>query len=195
MVRFQAFVNCDRPTGFKRVTFSGSHARKPHGLRGQRGHRGRQIRSFGDRGRRQTAGFSPLHKGPHIRLCIARYTIVYTDKVTPKLQSSPTVAGSLLLSARLKAGLTQQEFADRLGISQSAVAAYESGRRQPTIPTLMRWLSATGFDLRLTLVPHEDHDSVLESLERLRSPDEQERWSLYQRRRVQAAREGLEQAR
>jgi transcriptional regulator with XRE-family HTH domain len=112
----------------------------------------------------------------------------------PKLQSSPTVAGSLLLSARLKAGLTQQEFADRLGISQSAVAAYESGRRQPTIPTLMRWLSATGFDLRMTLVPHEDHDSVLESLERLRSPEEQERWSLYQRRRVQAARERLEQA-
>jgi transcriptional regulator with XRE-family HTH domain len=124
-----------------------------------------------------------------------RHTIVYTRWMAPKLLCSPTVAGSLLLSARLKAGLTQQEVAGRLGISQSAVAAYESGRRQPTVPTLMRWLSATGFDLRMTLVPHEDHDAVLESLERLRSPKEQERWRRYQQGRIRAAREQLEGAR
>ena len=115
--------------------------------------------------------------------------------MAPKLQSSPSVAGSLILSARLKAGLTQQELADRLGVSQPTVAAYESGRRQPTVPTLMRWLTAAGFDLRMTLVGHEDHDQVLESLERLRSPEDQERWRRYQRERVQAARDRLERVR
>jgi transcriptional regulator with XRE-family HTH domain len=115
--------------------------------------------------------------------------------VSPKLQSSPSVAGSLILSARLKAGLTQQELADRLSVSQPTVAAYESGRRQPTVPTLMRWLTAAGFDLRMTLVPHDDHDQVLESLERLRSAEDQERWRRYQRERVQAARDRLERVR
>jgi transcriptional regulator with XRE-family HTH domain len=115
--------------------------------------------------------------------------------VAPRVQSSPTVAGSLILSARLKAGLTQQDLADRLSVSQPTVAAYESGRRQPTVPTLMRWLKAAGFDLRMTIVPHEDHDEVLESLERLRSPEDQERWRRYQRERIRAARELLEQRR
>lgn len=115
--------------------------------------------------------------------------------MAPKLQSSPTVAGSLILSARLKAGLTQRELADRLGVSQPTVAAYESGRRQPTLPTLMRWLTAAGFDLHMALVPLDDHDRVLDSLERLRSPEDQERWRRYQNERVQAARERLERIR
>ena len=111
-----------------------------------------------------------------------------------KLQSSPTVAGSLILTARLKAGLSQQELADRLGVSQPTLAVYESGRRQPTVATLMRWLTAAGFDLQMMLVPRDDHDQVLESLERLRSPEDQERWRQYQRDRARAARERLERA-
>lgn len=109
-----------------------------------------------------------------------------------RLQSSPSVAGSLILAARLKSGLTQRQLADRLGVTQPTVAAYESGRRQPTVPTLMRWLAAAGFDLRMTLVAHDDHDEVLESLERLRSPADQERWRRYQREQVQRARDRLE---
>jgi transcriptional regulator with XRE-family HTH domain len=106
-----------------------------------------------------------------------------------ELLQSPTVAGSLVLSARLKAGLTQRQLADRLGVTQPVVAAYESGRRQPTVPTLMRILSAAGFDLRMSLAPHEDHDEVLESLERRRPPEEQERWSNFQRDVVRSARQ------
>lgn len=109
-----------------------------------------------------------------------------------KLQTSPSVAGSLILAARLKGGLTQQELANRLGVSQPTVAAYESGRRQPTVPTLMRWLAAAGFDLRMTLAPQDNHDEVLESLERLRSPDDQNRWRRHQRELVQIARDRLE---
>jgi len=90
------------------------------------------------------------------------------------LLQSATVAGSLVLSARLKAGLTQRQLADRLGVTQPVVAAYESGRRQPTVPTLMRIVAAAGFDLRLSLAPHDDHDEVLESLEGRRPREEPE---------------------
>lgn len=109
-----------------------------------------------------------------------------------RLQTSPTVAGSLILTARLKAGLTQRDLADRLGVSQPTVAAYESGRRQPTLQTLMRILAGAGFDLELRLAPHDDHDEVLEALERLRTPEEQERWRTHQRELVHSSRQKLE---
>jgi transcriptional regulator with XRE-family HTH domain len=112
----------------------------------------------------------------------------------PHLLRSPTVAGSLILSARLKAGLTQKQLSDRLGVTQPVVAAYESGRRQPTVQTLMRILAAAGFDLRLSLAPHEDHDEVLEDLERQRPSEERERWRIYQRDIVEAARRHLEES-
>jgi transcriptional regulator with XRE-family HTH domain len=118
-------------------------------------------------------------------------TIGYTEKVAYHLLQSPTVAGSLILSARLKAGLTQRQLADRLGVTQPVVAAYESGRRQPTVPTLMRIVSGAGFDLRLILEPHEDHDEVLGALERQRPHEEQERWRNFQRDIVDSARQRL----
>jgi transcriptional regulator with XRE-family HTH domain len=112
----------------------------------------------------------------------------------PHLLHSPTVAGSIILAARLKAELTQQQLADRLGVTQPVVAAYESGRRQPTVQTLMRIVSAAGFDLRLVLAPHEDHDEVLETLEQKRPSEERERWRSYQREIVDAARRRLDES-
>lgn len=134
------------------------------------------------------AALSPPH---YRRLSIVVCTIVYTGSMA-KLQSSPTVGGSLILLARLKAGLTQHQLADRLGVSQPTIAAYESGRRQPTLHTLMRMLAAAGFDLELGLAPHEDHDEILESLERLRTPAEQRRWRSYQQELVRSAKERVE---
>ena len=81
-----------------------------------------------------------------------------------------------------------------LGITQPVVAAYESGRRQPTVPTLMRMLAAAGFDLRLSLAPHEDQDEVLGALECQRSSEKQERWHAYQRNIVDSARRHLEES-
>ena len=82
----------------------------------------------------------------------------------------------------------------RLGITQPVVAAYESGRRQPTVPTSMRMLGAAGFDLRLGLTPHEDHDEVVDALKRQRSSDERDRWHAYQRNIVDSARRHLEES-
>lgn len=59
----------------------------------------------------------------------------------------------LLRQARKTAGLTQQEVAERAATAQSAVAAYESGARVPTLATLDRLLDACDHDLRLVARP------------------------------------------
>jgi transcriptional regulator with XRE-family HTH domain len=76
------------------------------------------------------------------------------------------VAAALLKSARLQAGLSQRAFADLVGIAQPTLSAYESGRRQPTLPTLLRTLAKAGLELRLQLVDRDDHDDVLAAWER-----------------------------
>lgn len=65
-----------------------------------------------------------------------------------------STTGDLLRAARERAGLTQRELAERAGVAQSVVSAYESGRRQPALPTLARLVEASGHDLQLTLAPH-----------------------------------------
>ena len=86
-----------------------------------------------------------------------------------------TPAAGLLQLARLKAGLTQAELARRLGVAVTMISAYERGRRQPTLPTLMRLLGAAGFELRMNLAPQDSHDATLAALESLRSPRERAR--------------------
>lgn len=71
------------------------------------------------------------------------------------------VAGSLLQLARTRLGLSQTAFADLLEIAQPTLSAYESGRRQPTLPTLLRLLARAGLELRLELAELDNHDAVL----------------------------------
>jgi transcriptional regulator with XRE-family HTH domain len=71
------------------------------------------------------------------------------------------VAGSLLQLARTRLGLSQTAFAVLLGIAQPTLSAYESGRRQPTLPTLLRMLARAGLELRLELADRDNHDAVL----------------------------------
>src|SRR4051812_7325121 len=52
-------------------------------------------------------------------------------------------------NARLRAGLSQSALAARAGTSQPTVAAYESGRKSPSIETFTRLLAATGVRLAL----------------------------------------------
>lgn len=46
--------------------------------------------------------------------------------------------------ARSKAGLTQQQLADKLGVSQQYIGNYESGKRYPKIQTLQKIADALG---------------------------------------------------
>ena len=60
-------------------------------------------------------------------------------------------SGLLLREARRQAGLSQSELAERTGTTQSVVSAYESGTRQPSLPTLARLVAGTGLELELRL--------------------------------------------
>lgn len=48
---------------------------------------------------------------------------------------------------RQKAGLTQQQLADKLGVSQQYIGNYESGKRQPKIQTLQKIADALDVDV------------------------------------------------
>lgn len=61
----------------------------------------------------------------------------------------PTPAAALLKRARQLAGLTQSQLAERAGVAAPTVSAYETGRRDPTVTSLVRLLDAAGVDLAL----------------------------------------------
>lgn len=56
-------------------------------------------------------------------------------------------AGLIVRDARRRAGMSQIELGRRAGVTQSVVSAYESGRRQPSLPTLERLVRAAGLEL------------------------------------------------
>ncbi len=87
----------------------------------------------------------------------------------------PSTAAALLQLARLKAGLSQGQLAERAGVAATMISAYERDRRQPTLKTLLRLLRAAGFDLIFHLAPHDPHDDGLEALELKRTPQEKAR--------------------
>jgi DNA-binding XRE family transcriptional regulator len=49
-----------------------------------------------------------------------------------------------LIAARVRAGLTQEQVAERMQTTQSTVARMESGRTMPSLRTLSRYAEATG---------------------------------------------------
>ena len=61
------------------------------------------------------------------------------------------LAASILRRARSDAGLTQTQHAALAGTTQSAIAAYEAGTREPTVPVLARLCAATGSRLLLDI--------------------------------------------
>ncbi|MGH2751852.1 MAG: helix-turn-helix transcriptional regulator [Actinomycetota bacterium] len=70
-------------------------------------------------------------------------------------------AGNLIRLARHDGGLSQRDLARLAGTSQAAIAAYETGRRSPTMDTLTRIVRAAGRDLRIRIVAGDDHDEWL----------------------------------
>jgi uncharacterized protein len=67
------------------------------------------------------------------------------------MNAAESMAGSLLRQARKTARMTQGELAARAGVAQSVISAYESGHRQPALPTLAALIDATGHELVTTL--------------------------------------------
>lgn len=76
-----------------------------------------------------------------------------------------TWAGNLIWLARRKQGLSQRKLAERARTSQATIAAYEAGRKQPSLDTLARIVRAAGLDLRVTLAALDDHDDRMRAYE------------------------------
>lgn len=78
-----------------------------------------------------------------------------------KYDPAPTLAAALVRLARDKAGLTQAELAAAAGVTQQTVSAYETGRKEPTLPTLQRLIGAAGLEMRIRLESIDHHDDAL----------------------------------
>lgn len=57
---------------------------------------------------------------------------------------------SAVIAARVKAGLTQAELADRMNTKQTVIARLESGRTKPSTRTLERVAEATGLRMKIS---------------------------------------------
>jgi len=58
-----------------------------------------------------------------------------------------------VINARVTAGLTQEQLAQRMDTTQSVIARLESGRTRPSTHTLQRLAAATGTRLNISFEP------------------------------------------
>lgn len=74
------------------------------------------------------------------------------------------LTADLLKEARLRAGLTQQELAERSGRPQSTIARWETGRVRPSLESLREVIRACGLELGFTIANFDD--SYVHQIER-----------------------------
>ena len=61
----------------------------------------------------------------------------------------------VLLDARIKAGLSQTELAEKTGISQADISRLENGTRNPSLALLKRLATAMDSTLRIEFIPNK----------------------------------------
>lgn len=81
------------------------------------------------------------------------------------------LSADLIREARLRAGLTQYELAERCGRDRSVIARWEQGAVAPSIETLVELVRACGFDLPLELGPYDRDRSERLRANALLSPE------------------------
>jgi transcriptional regulator with XRE-family HTH domain len=79
------------------------------------------------------------------------------DRLAPEFEIA-----SALLRARSKAGLSQQEVAQRMGTTQSAVARLEAGKAPIRTDTIYRYAAAVGYraEFKLTRAAASDKPTI-----------------------------------
>ena len=99
---------------------------------------------------------------------MARHKAIPAEKVFAEWRKNPEYVreyealeeefalASAIIGARAHADLTQEELAERMGTSQSAIARLESGRSRPSTTTLTKLAAATGTKLRVSFVPDDE---------------------------------------
>ena len=94
---------------------------------------------------------------PHTQEDTARWMADPEFKTAYDALEEEYAALTTFLEARKAAGLTQEEIAQRMGTTKSAISRLESslgkGRISPSLATLRRYASAVGCKLELKLLP------------------------------------------
>ena len=80
-------------------------------------------------------------------------------------------SATLIREARLRAGLTQQELADRSGRQRSVIARWEQGAIEPSLETFLEIIAICGFELPTELVPRDESASERLRKNALLSPE------------------------
>ncbi len=83
----------------------------------------------------------------------------------------------IIREARLKAGLTQTELADRLGRDRAQVARWETGGQEPSFENLRAVVEACGFVLEVEIAERDETPRFDAELERslLQAPQQRVR--------------------
>ena len=74
------------------------------------------------------------------------------EKAYNDLEDEFSLAAAMI-EARARAGLTQEQLAERMHTTQAVIARLESGRVKPSTRTLERLAAATGMRLRISFEP------------------------------------------
>ena len=61
----------------------------------------------------------------------------------------------MIREARLRAGLSQQQLAERSGKDRTVIARWEQGLVAPSIDTLVELLRSCGYDIALELIEYD----------------------------------------
>jgi transcriptional regulator with XRE-family HTH domain len=64
-------------------------------------------------------------------------------------------SAALIREARLRAGLSQQELAQKSGKDRTVIARWEQGVVAPSLDNLVELVRSCGFDVPLELVPYD----------------------------------------
>lgn len=72
-----------------------------------------------------------------------------------------TASGDLIRQARLAAGLTQRQLAERAGKAVSVIGRWERGEVLPSLETVTDLISAAGMRLHVGIVDELEHDRGL----------------------------------
>jgi transcriptional regulator with XRE-family HTH domain len=55
--------------------------------------------------------------------------------------------GTMLNNIRVEQSITQEELARKMKVAQSYISQTESNRKKPTLPTLIKYLKACGYEI------------------------------------------------
>ncbi|MCL4414394.1 MAG: helix-turn-helix transcriptional regulator [Actinobacteria bacterium] len=70
------------------------------------------------------------------------------------------LAAGIIRDARVRAGISKSELAERLGVVPSAISDWEAGKKDPSVSNLYRVIAACGLELRFNAVLPTEQDII-----------------------------------